>query len=122
MADAMQSDSASAAATAWETARAPRNESPTQALASSKGTVDVVARVRTALRRRNRPFVMTTSLRVFLTLPLQRLIQVITRARFTPEAKASIAAHPGVRTCADTHWRPFEFRKSADCASSMSTT
>ncbi|WP_156441384.1 MULTISPECIES: hypothetical protein [unclassified Burkholderia] len=119
MAEALQSDSASAAATVWETARAPRlhhqngicrrrrrgprNESPTQALASSKGTVDVVAPVCTALRRRNKPFVMTTSLRVFLTLPLQRLIQVITRARFTPEAKASIAEHPGVRTCADTH-------------------
>jgi hypothetical protein len=53
---------------------------------------------------------MTTSLCEFLA-PLQRLIQIIPRAKFTPEEKATIAAHPVARTYADTHWRPFEFRK-----------
>jgi len=53
---------------------------------------------------------MTPSLCAFLT-PLHRLIQIIPRAKLTPEEKAWIAAHPVVHTYADTHWRPFEFRK-----------
>ncbi|KVF77266.1 hypothetical protein WS75_09070 [Burkholderia sp. FL-7-2-10-S1-D7] len=53
---------------------------------------------------------MTTSLCAFLT-SLRRLIQIIPRAKFTPEEKAWIAAHLAVRTYVDTRWRPFEFRK-----------